>query len=210
MGEVLASDRSLSQLNLAIAVDGTIQAVTQTFKESDSVMKFSAILPETSFRAGKNDIEVFVVSGDPLHLQHTQSGKGISYSLVKSDRQLGDMIVSSSGASIPVIPDVIQGSLEYPKRTIERDVIAFYGWAADVKNSQLPETILIFVDGKFVFSGRTNKERPDLVEVFDDTALLLSGFDYVLPLGLFNSTAKSKIRFFAVSKKGVASELDIR
>lgn len=210
MGEVLASDRSLSQLYLAIAVDGTIQAVTQTFKESDSVMKFSAILPETSFRAGKNDIEVFVVSGDPLHLQHTQSGKGISYSLVKSDRQLGDMIVSSSGASIPVIPDVIQGSLEYPTRTIERDVIIFYGWAADVKNSQLPETILIFVDGKFVFSGRTNKERPDRVEVFDDTALLLSGFKYVLPLGLFNRTAKSKIRLFAVSKKGVASELDIR
>ena len=47
---------------LAIAVNGTVQAVTQTYSD-DSQTKFTAMIPETSLNSGKNTVEVFTVSG---------------------------------------------------------------------------------------------------------------------------------------------------
>jgi len=58
-------------LELAIAINGTIQAVTRTFAVEGFQDTFAAMVPEESFRQGKNDVRVFVVSktGDTFLLR---------------------------------------------------------------------------------------------------------------------------------------------
>ena len=49
----------LTHMNLAVAINGVIQAVTASFRERDTE-KFSALLPESAFREGHNDVRVFI------------------------------------------------------------------------------------------------------------------------------------------------------
>ena len=90
---------------------------------------------------------------------------------------------------------------------IKSDNIVFTGWAADLKNLQLPEAIVIFVNGKFLYSGRCNLDRPDLVEGFNKTELLRAGFKFLFPLSLFKDIDNSEVRLFAISHEMVATEL---
>ncbi len=62
MGRILA-DRQVNQpLNLAVAVNGTIRAVTETYLESGEI-KFSALVPEKSFRPGANEVDIYFARG---------------------------------------------------------------------------------------------------------------------------------------------------
>ena len=66
MGEV--SGKSLSsegRLILAVAVNGTIRAVNPTTRIKDAPTAFFSIVPEASFRAGSNQVELFVVRESP-------------------------------------------------------------------------------------------------------------------------------------------------
>ena len=49
-------------MELAIAVDGRVQALTRTLVGRDAG-RFRALVPETAFRPGANEVEVFLVSG---------------------------------------------------------------------------------------------------------------------------------------------------
>jgi hypothetical protein len=90
---------------------------------------------------------------------------------------------------------------------ISNDRVKFSGWAADIKNSELPEAIVIFVNEKFVYSGRTCTGRPDVVKVYGDATLQRSGFTYALLLEDFKGINNPEVCVFAVSQKGIASEL---
>ncbi len=64
-------------LHLAIAINGTISAVTQTwtFPEKGEMGRWSAMVDESVFRPGQNDVEVFLISlleGKPV-LERTQN-----------------------------------------------------------------------------------------------------------------------------------------
>jgi Sulfatase len=65
---------------LAVAINGTIRAVTRswTFPIEGVVGKWSAIVDQQSFRAGRNDVEVFIVS--------TSQGKSILHRPAKLTR----------------------------------------------------------------------------------------------------------------------------
>jgi len=48
-------------LTLAVAINGRIAALTRSF-ELDATVKFEALVPESAFRNGANDVELFVVT----------------------------------------------------------------------------------------------------------------------------------------------------
>jgi hypothetical protein len=203
---VLTSAGTGAELDLAVAVNGTIRAVTRTDPLEGGFSKWGTLVSEASFRPGKNDIEVFVVSvtqGKP-RLVRTKNQSTATYALSTLNRQRGEALISSDGTSMPVIPNAL-GWLDVA--VIENDVVRFAGWAGDIKNSELPKAILLFANGEFLYSGRTKVERPDVVKAYGNAALLWSGFDYGFPLSLFEDIANAEIRLFAVSKNGVASEL---
>ncbi len=60
---------------------------------------------------------------------------------------------------------------------------------------------------KFFYCGDFNANRPDLVKAFNSAALREAGFRYFFPSALFENIDSSKVRIFAMSKEGVASEL---
>jgi hypothetical protein len=74
----LSGDKGQS-LHLAIAINGTIQGVTRpwTFPVKGQPGRWSAIVDETAFRAGQNDIEIFIVStsGGKLILERTAASR---------------------------------------------------------------------------------------------------------------------------------------
>ena len=187
-------------LNLAVAMNSVIRAMTRTYREG-RVTKFTAMIPDTAFRPGKNDVEVFLVSeaAGQLRLHRTKNQSALTYSLTSSNGERGEAILSSNGTFIRVIPGALQGYLE--AMDVQNHQARFIGWAADVKNFQLP-------DGEFLYSGRTSANRPDVAKDYGNAALQMSGFEYTFPLESFKNITNSKVRFFVVSKNGVASELN--
>lgn len=77
-GHLFLRSETSNPLNLAIGVNGTIWAVTRTFGQNGRIANFSAMVPETVFRSGKNAIEVFIVTSGidgKLRLSQTMSAK---------------------------------------------------------------------------------------------------------------------------------------
>ncbi|MFQ5899666.1 MAG: hypothetical protein ACE5JN_15660 [Candidatus Methylomirabilia bacterium] len=76
VGRVRADGVAGGLFNLAIAVTGTIRAVTRTFDSDGREGKFTAMVPETALRRGKNSVEVFVVSAEDGDLERTNQISG--------------------------------------------------------------------------------------------------------------------------------------
>jgi len=167
---------------------------------------FSAMAPESAFQKGKNRVEIFLISQDKgkIHLLSTKSQEAITYSIGKSDKHT-EIIVSSKGESIPVIPNAIKGSLDVAD--ISGDFVAFSGWVADVKRSRIPEAVLVFLNGKFLYSGTTDVDRPDVVKYFNNSALYKTGFKFLFSSSIIKESATPEVRLFAVMKD-VASEIE--
>ncbi|NQU04629.1 MAG: sulfatase-like hydrolase/transferase [Calditrichaeota bacterium] len=206
-GYLMLSGTTEASLDLAIAVNRTIRAIIKSYPIKRGVKKFSVVVPETSFQEGKNIVEAFVISmvGGQLCLERTLKQDVATYSRISSGNDGHETIITSNGASIPVIPGAIEGYVD--KAVLKGGIVLFSGWAADIKNSQLPETIVIFSNGKFIYSGLTRIERMDVVKHFGNSIFQLAGYRFNLPLTLFKDLDNSDTRFFAISKNGIASEL---
>jgi hypothetical protein len=202
-GNVLLENKSQVPLNLTITVNDTIQAVTQTFRSGNSETRFTAIVPELSFKSGSNRIEVFVISerDGQIELVRTDN-KSIA---ANSFASIETIFASEEGRSVPVVPNSLNGFLDFAD--ITGDYFTVRGWAADIKNSQVPETIVIYINGKFFYAGQCNESRPDVSQAYGISALHMSGFKYIFPLRMFKSIDDIKIRIFAISKNGFAYEL---
>ena len=206
-GRMLMRGTPTVPINLAISVDDTIRAVTSTFQSEGGKIKFSAIVPEKSFHLGENDVDVFLVSAGAngqLQLERPENLFSVTYSLTTSKDEKEVIILSSDGEKIPVIHGRLKGRLD--KTIVRHDAVSFKGWSFDVRDSQLPEAILIFANGEFLYSGENNRNRPDVAKVYGKAALQ-SGFSFTLPLTLFKDLNNSNVSLFAISKDGMASEL---
>jgi hypothetical protein len=61
----VTSGRLEDGVELAVAVNGRVQGLTSWFRDTNGVQRFRALVPETSFRAGGNSVDVYVVRGSP-------------------------------------------------------------------------------------------------------------------------------------------------
>ncbi len=207
-GQVLSRGRPAAPVHVAVAVNGTIRAVTRTAPWSGRAAGFSAVVPETAFREGGNVVEIFVVSGpaDRPRLTRTEHASARTYSLSGPPGSDRETLVSSDGSVIPVVPGAVRGRLD--SATVGAEGLALDGWAADVTHMQPPEAVLVFVDGKFDHAAATTVNRYDVVKRFGSEALRRSGFSVDLPAQRLADMGRVRVRVFALSKAGVASELD--
>jgi hypothetical protein len=188
-------------INLAVSVNGIIHAVTQTYRSKDGKNRFSFLVPDKAFHVSSNDVEVFIVSigTDGQFILHAaKKASSVNYTLA------GNIITSSDGKKYPLIKGALKGHLA--EANVFEGCRYFEGWIYDIKNFQLPEAILVFDDEKFIFSGRMNKDRPDVVKVFPDYPLK-TGFHFVLPLRLIQDLDNSKVHLFALLKSGEACKI---
>ncbi len=205
-GRIRSQEDAKTTRTLAVAVNGTIQAVTRPWQfpvkgESGS---WSAIVPEKAFRSGKNDVETFVISQleDQITLLRPMA---IFDQLPESPSPDPQMIISPQGTPRPVVVSSLQGWVDHAE--IRDGHLEVAGWAADVKQAQTPQEIWIYVNGEFFHTGRLAVARPDVAEHFGNSALQQSGFHYILPLDQFQESPSLTLRVFAVSEDGRISEL---
>jgi hypothetical protein len=197
----LDGDAARAGVYLALAVNGRIAGVTRSFTVGDDVL-FSAVLPESAFRDGRNAAEVFAVRAREGRLELEKLGGtegGASYAL----RTAGgaDELVAGRRA-IPVVSGALQGEVE--DWFFEEDTVRIGGWAGDVGEREPADLVVAFADGRLVYSGTPSVGRADLGERYP--GLGRSGFVAELPRTLVGGNGETELRFFAI-RGGVASEL---
>jgi hypothetical protein len=184
--------------DLAVAVNGTIRAVTRTFTERGATM-FQAFVPETALRAGANDVAVFAVSptGRGPVLQELRRNE-LSFALETAGEPA---ITTSDGGTVRVFPKALAGTVGVRRA---KDV-TFTGWAADLRARRAAEWVVVFVDGRGAYAGRPgNLVRND---VHDRYGIDDAGFSFRLPASLLPDAGSGhQVRVFAIGR-GAASEL---
>ena len=211
VGRINAGRGAAERLYLAVAVNGGIEAVTRTYKGPEGPWSFTAMVPETVFRAGSNRVEVFVISGseDRPSLASLRKKSHISYSLVEAQSGTNEgFIVSSTGETIRIVPEAMDGAVDAVLQQHGRTQIS--GWASDGSHRRPADRVSVFVDGEANHGRHTVVSRSDLVEGFKAPSLEKAGFRIVLPSYIFDRDPPPVVRVFAISSAEVASELRYR
>jgi hypothetical protein len=183
--------RHPTQQDLAVSVNGKIEAVTRSYTEFGQT-KFAALVPEQSIHAGANDVSVYAVAGTTLT---ELKGSDVTYSLEAG------ALRASDGKLIPerqAITGHVRGTRSATGSTLG-------GWAANLKTQKPAGSIVVFLDGQSVFAGENgNITRKDILERY---GVDKAGFIFRLPGALLPvAGAGHQVRVFAIAG-GVASEL---
>ena len=129
---------------LAISVNGIVQAVTRTFGHRGRRASFTAMVPEDAFFAGHNRVEVFEV-GDrrgTTRLVPTQQPSSADFALVEVYGK--EEIRSSNGRHIPVIEGHVRGHFDLRRGSMGSKLS---GLAFGARR-QAAKTVLVFVRGR--------------------------------------------------------------
>jgi hypothetical protein len=91
----------------------------------------------------------------------------------------------------------------------ERSSVRIGGWAGDPAARTIPDAVVVFRDGAFIYAGTTTVGRSGMFKLRPDGSVIKAGFVFELPRSLLGSGAgAAPLRFFAV--RGThASELPL-
>jgi hypothetical protein len=201
-GVVHLPDATSNPVSLAVAINGTIQAVSRSYGREGDLARWSAIVPAAAFRDGRNSVALYVVIRD---------GDGRTWLqrvlMPSSDRRRdGDgSLLGGDGQPLHIIPRCLAGCVDQVRMT--DGCLEVAGWAVDVKNRELPAAILVFANGKLLHAGPPNTARADVAKSTGLEGLERSGFTFSLPLVWFQGRDDAEVRLFAVSRRGPACEL---
>ena len=187
--------------DLAVAVNGRIEATTWSFAGPGGETFFSAMVPEDALRNGHNQVAVLAVHAGG-RLEELKGGTAGTMKLV------GNEIRASDGTTIPIRRGAVPGLVQF----IPGPLLGFSGWAAQrerkvngsgFKLVHRADTISVFADGREVFSAPTDQLLPHRV----DKQSGLFGFHFELPKPLLPPRGSGhQVRVFGI-RNGVASEL---
>ncbi len=180
---VFESRPPVSGRTVAVALNGTVAATIRPHQSADGRHRIAAALPESLFRPGLNQVDVFLVSepGQPLELEHVGRPPLSVYDLSFSDSGRIDGIMQRSRSAldvdserIPLEPQQPDGLIGFLDGGYEmRDGIQ--GWAIDTEEPGSIGEIVAFLGGRQFGVAAASLERPDVVERFG-TEHLHSGF----------------------------------
>jgi hypothetical protein len=188
------------EIDLAIALNGRIAVVTSTYTGGSS-WKFSAMLPESAFRSGENDIEVFAI----------EAGDSDGFVLVAGSPVPagGDYTwnadvdsVNYAGSNLPTDPIGIKGVVDYI--SLGEEAVEILGWAIDSANARAVKAILVFEGPHLVYKGGTHMLRE---ETHQFGVVIEVGFHAVIPFGQMQDSSGAGLRVFAVTEDDRALEI---
>jgi hypothetical protein len=186
--------------DVAIAVNGRVEAVTRTFRQGGKIT-FSAFVPERSLRAGRNAVEIFRVTRkgsrivlDELRLRDLE--------LTLQTRNGRQTIESPGAKPIHVHPGGLRGTYQI---ALTQSGVIFSGRATTRGGQAGARLIAVFVDDHAVFVGRRSCLRPH--RSLGQPNLGRFGFTFELPKALLPDPGKDNhLRVFAIRGR-FASEL---
>jgi hypothetical protein len=178
------TDGQPAQQDLAVAVNGKIEAVTRSYTEFGQ-MRFGALVPERSLHAGANDVSVYAVKGKTLV---ELEGSDVTYSLEEAGLR------SSDGTIVPLraaVKGEVRGTRSATGSTVG-------GWAANLKTRKPAGSIVVLVDGQSVFVGENgNFTRKAILKRYGADK---AGYLFRLPGALLPTAgAEHQVRVFAIA-----------
>ncbi len=193
--------------HVAIAVGGTIGAVTRVFERTPGRGRFMVVLSPSLFKDGHNAVELLSVSTDTMGDVTLARLAARSFGL----RVTGDRLslVRPDGRTLDVAAPAAPGRLEglVNQAVIEHDVLRIVGWAVDPDASQDVDAVLVFEGERCVYTGTTGMPMAQL-EASRGAAFADSGFHYRLSLDLFDGELDDAVRIIAL-RANMARELTL-
>ena len=205
-GKLEFSGENRKPFHLAIAVNGVIRATTRTSPVLDGNRVFTGMVDPSSFVDGLNRVEAFLIEEKRNHPNLRRLRRGGSPLFVEKTEGGEEYLVYESGNFAPFQQGVIKGWVVGGEtETPERFFVG--GWVVDQQESALVSSVVALVNGEVVATGFTQFERPEAVKMFENPALLLSGFRLEFHLPVDSAPGAARVRVLAVSG-GVAGELN--
>ncbi len=196
-GRVRFASPRADPIELAVAVGGTIEAVTWTSNHHGDRARFAAMVPERALVAGRNVIEVFeIASGKAGGLLPTRQLGAAAFTLPETE---GDPAIQTPGGDLmPLIPDRAGTA----KVRAEGRRVWIEGRFAGGQVGPRVENLLVFVDGRCVAvrDGELSRKRT--------RGAGRSGARFSIRLPDALTDGPSRVRLFAVAA-GSASEVAI-
>ncbi len=192
-----------SPLELVIAINGKVEAVTRAFAQRDDRARFTAMVREEAFSSGRNLVEVFEIADrSPAAALLPTRRLSAGFALVSSPG--GEKLQAADGSLIPLAPGKLKGTAKIGRKTTGTWLT---GWAAVGHRKEPAETLLVFIDGRLALVT-DNGLNPATGRVRTrDTWKKKASFKIQLPGAVVS--AASEIRLLAVLQ-GSASEIAIR
>ncbi len=168
---------------------------------------FSVVAPLVFSDHEDSEIRIFAVlkTGIAAEFHYPVGYKWLIQFKLMMEKSEGEFLETSDGKLIPVRPGALRGHIDIFSEKDGQSIIA--GWAADVKNMETPSDIVVFVSDEFFHVDYPQLRRQDIVNAFGNEELLWSGFHFAIPQADFPGLDLSEVRIFAISKRGVATEL---
>jgi hypothetical protein len=208
-GTVESPPRSPAGDVIAVAIDDTIRATTESFSWSGASRFFSVQLPEAAFDGADHRVSLYLVSdGDQGLMLRAMRWLESRPLRIGPATARSEVILPPAGREIPVLSSADSFNFGYSldRAYSQGDVAGLVGWAGDITNSRVPEQFAIFIEGQSLFAGPPDLERPDVVQVYGP-AFLRSGFGPHLSRSALLAAAErdpglATLRVFAIFSEG--------
>jgi hypothetical protein len=184
--------------DLAIAVDGVVQATASSVRTSGSDnLRFSAIVPEAPLLRGARRVQVLSVTpaGELASLASVRSQTG-RYTLQ------GDELRTADGDVIAIDKKSVTAHREPTEE--KEGTTRFRGWAFRTRDGRPVDRVLAFAGDRLVHVGAPSLDRPDVADAYSIRPARL-GFGFALDSSLVRD-AGGHIRIFVVAG-GAAAEI---
>ncbi len=155
--------------------------------------------------SGSPQPPIRATSSEPGMVEKPRNSVDMEYTLAIEPSGFGEVTITADGRAMRVVSGAFRGGLGAAESKGGR--VRFTGWAADIKNKEVPQAIVIFSHEEVIHAGSTRLPRQRIVDLYDRESLLLSGFDFTIPTDVLGDPSSSEVRFFAISERGFASEL---
>ncbi|MCP4657289.1 MAG: sulfatase-like hydrolase/transferase [bacterium] len=206
-GTIEMAERESPCCELAVAINGTISATVPTYGARERRHRFTALVPETAFRAGGNHLEVLVIRerDGGRELETTEERRRSTYALREgADQQVEAIVVD--GVEYPVGKE-LEGWID--STSGGEETVTVNGWAADRARFCPADEIVVFLDGGFLHAGGISLARESVVKHYGDDRFLESGFSFQLAREKLPGLESSGLRVFALSAARTAGELGV-
>ena len=149
LGTIRHPGSELSCSDVAVAVNGRIEATTRTFYRGERCERFSVLVPEPSLQPGENRVEVFLIDGTSgaLVLRRPDEDRAGYRVLLATDGDVDGVLID--GSRLSIVEDArFRSELSFFDDA--GDSFAIGGWVIDRSRRTLPVTILLYRGDRLV------------------------------------------------------------
>jgi hypothetical protein len=202
-------------LHIAVWMNGAIRTIVPVYDVEGESAQFSAVIPDSAFVAGFNDIDLLAVSGavDAPTMELVELEHDVSYRLEKTEAGRLTRLLDSEGGSWPVqekspVMGFVDGAAWHPSdyQNASPSDLYLHGWAVNEGTMAPADQVVFFVGDVYAGSVDVEEERPANVELYSDRGVLESGF--IGKVAQFLPSDDLEVRAFALSG-GRAHELEV-